>query len=84
MPSAAMPRRFDLGQHLLSKLRNRVEAVQRHLHGVERVAVRQHRQVDARVLVAREADEADLALLLGAVQRLDDAAGREVASGSSK
>ena len=41
-----------------------VEAVERHLDRIERVVMREDLQVDGRVLVPGEADEADLALAL--------------------
>jgi len=83
MPSAAMPASLELRQHLLLEAPiGAVEAVERHLYGVERVVVREHLQVDRWALVPREADEADRALLLRLIERLDDAALREVELGS--
>ena len=50
-----------------------VEGVERHLHRVEREAELEHLEVEGWVLVTGEADEAGLAMLLGLLQRLDDA-----------
>ena len=65
-----------------------VHHVERHLHGVEVEAVLlrdlEHVQVDVRVLVAGEADVADLAGLLGLDERFVGAASAKIRSGSSK
>ena len=69
----------QLGQHLpLEAAERRVEAVQGQLTRIPWIVVRQHLQVERRRFVAGEADVADLALDARAVQRLDDAAAREV------
>src|SRR5437879_2142986 len=59
----------------------RIEAIERQLAGIPPVVVRQHREVQRRRLVPREADVADLALRARAVQRLDDAARRKMPCG---
>src|SRR5438552_12811020 len=70
---------LELGQHLLLEAAiGAVETVERHLHGVERKAVRQHLEVDRRMLVAGESDESHLAVLLRLRQGLDDTAAGEV------
>ena len=51
-----------------------IERIERHLHGVEAVAHRQHPHVDRGILVAGEAHEAHLPLLPGPIERFEDAA----------
>jgi hypothetical protein len=75
MPNTPMPSRTSYGQDLLAEAAEvGVHDVERHLHGVEAEAVLrrhlQHPQVDERVLVAGEADEAHLARFLGRQDRL--------------
>ena len=78
----AIPRRLQLRQHLLLEAAEAgVEPVQRQLAAVEREVVRQHLEVDGRILVTGEADVAHLALRARLLERLDDAAAREVALG---
>src|SRR3984957_5303990 len=65
-------------QHLLFEAaKSRVESVQRHLHGVEREILFKHSQVDGRIFVAGEADEADFSLLLRGGERFGGTARRE-------
>ena len=71
--------------HLLEAAVVRVHHVERHLHGVEGELVLvgglEHREVDVGILVTGEADEAQLACLLGLHERLDAAARGEGARG---
>jgi hypothetical protein len=53
---------------------SRVETIERHLHGVERIIVREHLQMNSRILVSGKADKADFALLLGVGESLGDTA----------
>ncbi len=72
-----MPRLFDFRKHLLLEAVaaiGGVERIERHLYRVEGVAQPDHFQVNCRVFVAGEADEARLALLLGLVEGLQHAA----------
>jgi hypothetical protein len=70
-------------QHLLFEAAiTRVKTVQRHLHGVEWVIVRQHFEMDCRALMSREANKTNLALLFRLIQRLDHAAFAKCKSGS--
>jgi len=56
---------LELWQYLLLEAPiGPVKTVERHLHRIKRIIVRQHFEMNRRVLVAGEADETDLALLL--------------------
>src|ERR1700751_565959 len=55
-----------LGQYMrLKTAKGRIETVERHLHCVEGKIVRQHLQMNLRILVAGKSYETNLALLLG-------------------
>src|SRR5438552_4686010 len=58
-----------------------IETIERKLTGIERVIVREHLQMNRRVFVAGEADEADFAFTLRLGERLDDTAGGEMQIG---
>ena len=71
--------RHEVGQHeVTERPEMRVHDVERHLHGIEAEPALgrdlEHLEVDARVLVAREADVAQLAGLLGLDERFHGAA----------
>src|SRR5207237_8981829 len=72
----------QFGQHaLLEAVERCVGAVERELTAVERIAERQHSEVNLGVLVAGEANVADLAIAFRAFERVDDASAREVEIG---
>ncbi len=86
MPSTPIPFLHEHRQdELLEAAVVGIHHVERHLHGVEGELVvigrLQHREVNRRVLVPGEADEAQLAGLLRVDERLDAAAAREAALG---
>ena len=69
-----MPRLHGFRQHDgLKALEGRIEWVDRHLDRVKRVAKLNHSQVELRIFMASEAGEANLALLLRLVHRLEHA-----------
>ena len=65
MPITLMPRRRTRAAPSSGSCVVGVENVQRHLHGDPLERPLEHRQVEPRVLVPGEADEPDLAGLLG-------------------
>ena len=82
MPSAAMPRRFTSGRLGLEAAKCRVQAVERHLHSVEREIVGKHLQMNRGIFMSRESEKPYLALLLGFEQGLCRAIGSKIRSGS--
>ena len=69
---------LGLWQNLLFETsKSGVERVERHLNGVERKVVRKHFQMDRRIFVSGESDEANFAFLFGFHQRFGGAVWRE-------
>ncbi len=73
LESPAMPLLRDREHFLFEGAVARVERVDGHLDGVEFEAPVEHVEMDRRVCVAGKTDKADLALLLGSGESLEDA-----------